>query len=198
MLNRLRLICFEVQKYVQTGLSVVVVCIGIGVVSAFIARVDQPTSPSVVTNVDRSTARVIEEPLKQDNKREQRETRNQPADTADPEAPKLIYQDSGGASAVTGYSTKPVSSADDSSCSAPYETNERIADVKFEYGFVISRFTAWNEEEGLQDYNVYESDLPRTEQGQLKNIISTGRTVSITKQRCGQGQTASLVKVQVP
>jgi hypothetical protein len=94
------------------------------------------------------------------------------------------------------YRTAPTSSAEDSSCSAPYSARERVTRVTFAWGFVIERFWTWNSAEGQQEYIVDETALPRAWHGSLHDLVRQGRTLTITKQRCGQGQVASLVSVR--
>jgi hypothetical protein len=98
---------------------------------------------------------------------------------------------------LTSYSKTAFNSADDPSCSSPYQTIDRVTDVKFAYGFVIDRFWTWNDKDGQEEYIVDESDLPRAFQGSLYDIVQKGRTVRLTKQRCGMGQVAGLVSVQL-
>lgn len=97
---------------------------------------------------------------------------------------------------LISYSKPAFRSSDDSSCSAPYQTTDEIIDVKFAYGFVIDRFWTWNEKDGQEEYIVDEASLPRALQGSLYDIVRKGRTVRVTKQRCGMGQVAGLVSVR--
>jgi hypothetical protein len=93
------------------------------------------------------------------------------------------------------YRTTALSPGEDSSCTAPYSAQERVTRIAFAWGFVIERFWTWNEREGQQEYIVDETLLPRSSQGSLHDLVREGRTLTITKQRCGQGQVASFVAV---
>ena len=92
---------------------------------------------------------------------------------------------------------KPVTTKDeDGTCATPYTAREKVSKITYAYGFVIDRFNTWNEKEGQQEYMPFESDLPRSFQGSLRDIVREGNSVTITKQRCGMGQVEFLVSVK--
>lgn len=92
---------------------------------------------------------------------------------------------------------KPTTTKDeDGTCSTPYTAREKVSKVTYAYGFVIDRFNTWNDKEGQQEYMPFESELPRSFQGSLHDIVREGSNVTITKQRCGMGQVEFLVSVK--
>lgn len=93
------------------------------------------------------------------------------------------------------YRTTSLSTGQDISCTAPYSAQERVTRIAFSWGFVIDRFWTWNEREGQQEYIIDEGQLPNAWQGSLHDLVKEGRTLTLTKQRCGQGQVASFVAV---
>lgn len=93
------------------------------------------------------------------------------------------------------YRTTALSPGEDSSCATPYSAQERVTRIAFAWGFVIDRFWTWNDREGQQEYIVDETLLPRAWQGSLHDLVREGRTLTLTKQRCGQGAVASFVAV---
>lgn len=92
---------------------------------------------------------------------------------------------------------KPVTAKEeDGTCSAPYTAREKVSKITYAYGFVIDRFNTWNQKEGQQEYMPFESELPRSFQGSLHDIVRDGANLTITKQRCGMGQVEFLVAVK--
>jgi hypothetical protein len=99
---------------------------------------------------------------------------------------------------IVGYGVRPISEADDSSCTAPYWTTEKVTSIDYAYDFVIHSFTTWNPKEGKQIYNVGEDDFSNFAHfamGYLHDLVKEGATLKVRKQRCGQGSVASLVTI---
>jgi hypothetical protein len=100
---------------------------------------------------------------------------------------------------ISGYGVPWVSRSEDSSCTEPYWTTEKVTSIDYAYDFVIHSFTTWNPNEGKQTYEVAEDDFnnfAHFAMGYLHDLIRQGASLKIRKQRCGQGQVAYLVTVR--
>ena len=100
---------------------------------------------------------------------------------------------------IAGYGVPPISQAEDSSCTAPYWTTEKVTSIDYAYDFVIHSFTTWNPDEGKQIYEVGEDDFntfAHFAMGYLHDLVKQGATLKVRKQRCGQGSVASLVTIR--
>lgn len=85
---------------------------------------------------------------------------------------------------------------EDPTCQPPYTVREKVTNITRPWGFVIDRFNTWNAKEGKQEYLPNESELPRAFQPSLSDIVQEGRTITVTKQRCGMGAVEYLVAVR--
>lgn len=109
----------------------------------------------------------------------------------------FVFRPTANSRKLVAFRTAPTSKDKDGTCTAPYAARERVSKITYAHGFVIDKFNTWNEKEGQQEYLPFESDLPRIYQGGLHDIIQEGRTITVTKQRCGMGQVEALVAVEV-
>lgn len=95
------------------------------------------------------------------------------------------------------FRMSPISNKDDPTCTPVYTKREKVVNINYAWGFVISSFETWNDDEGKQEYIVSEEDLPKAFQGSLHDIVRPDRMVTIEKQRCGMGQLEGLVSVSL-
>lgn len=99
---------------------------------------------------------------------------------------------------IVGYGVAPVSHMEDSSCTAPYWTTEKVTSIDYAYDFVIHSFTTWNPKEGKQIYEIGEDDFnnfAHFAMGYLHDLVKQGASLKIRKQRCGQGSVPYLVTI---
>jgi hypothetical protein len=104
-----------------------------------------------------------------------------------------------GAPRIAGYGVRPISQAEDLSCTAPYWTTEKVTSIDYAYDFVIHSFTTWNPKEGKQVYDVGEDDFnnfAHFAMGYLHDLVKQGASLRIRKQRCGQGSVPYLVTIR--
>lgn len=103
-----------------------------------------------------------------------------------------------GESRIVGYGVRPISQAEDSSCTAAYWTTEKVTSINYAYDFVIHSFTSWNPKEGKQIYEIGEDDFgnfAHFAMGYLHDLVKQGASLKIRKQRCGQGSVPYLVTI---